>query len=357
MTIPNLLRPQNKFARLAVGWRRAALASLGLISLTGRAQTWTTLDLPDLGGPALAISHLSDGQFIYGNNNTLYLQNTFGSASLTTFATPPGVDPSFVTVLNDTTAIAGAGGGFAPSPVYQFNPSNPASPGYTAGATLQNYAAAPASSSSAYVVGLNGSGTNEFDLNDSAVSYVTLDGQQQVLVDNAGGFSAGVAVDGAGDLFVGDDDDNSVYEFTAAQVLNAVAHATVLQFSNGALVHTFAADVVGSLAVDALGRVWATGYGEPGIFWFDPATDASGMFDPEDAADDPDGAYTLSTFSANGNDYVSYVWQSNFAAGGAVVYGYDLVQNVPEPATAAWFAALAAGLAVAWQRRRKANLA
>jgi len=351
MTIPHPSQFKNKFARFAISWRRGLCTGLGLFCLTGAAHAWVTLDLPDLNTApphfgAVAVSHLSDGQFVYGNNAAIYVQNTFGSAGVTSFASVPSVDPSFISVLNDTTAVVG-GGQFAPTPIYQFNPSNPSSPGFSTVTSLQNFSAAPASASSLYVVGTNGASGS------SSVSYVTVGGVQQSLVDPAGTFSGGVAVDHAGDLFVGDDDTSSIYEFTAAQVQNALNHATTLNFGNGTLLHTFGADVIGSLAVDAQGRVWASGFGADGLFWFNPSNNQSGSLNPEPAG----GAYTLSTFSANGSDYVSYVWQSGFSNGSSVVYGYDTVQNVPEPATTALWASLAAGAAAFCKNRRKVKLA
>jgi hypothetical protein len=342
----------NKFARCAALLRRNMLAALGIaLGLTQVAHAWVTIDLPDLTsspehGGALAFSNLPDGQMVYGNNNSLYLQNCFGSSSFTAFATPPDVDPSFIAVLNATTAVVGAGQ-FVNTPVYQFNPSNPASPNYTSNVTLQNYSAAPASASSYYVAGAN-------DLNgNNSISYVTLGGTQQQVVDPAGEFSSGVAVDQGGNVYVSDDDNSSVYEFTAAQVLDAVTHSTALTLGQGRLLYTFAADVVGSLAVDAEGRIWAAGYGAPGLYWFNPATDTSGMLNPEDTVDNPDSEYALDTFSANGTDYVGYVWQSGFTNGSTVVYGYDTVQNVPEPAASALLAAAVAGAAAWWKRRRR----
>jgi len=354
INLPTFVSARKKFARGAASGCRLALASLGFgLALANTAQAWVTLDLPNLTaspehGGALAFSHLSDGRLIYGNNNALYVQNSFGSATTTTFSTPPNVDPSFVTVLNDTTAVVGAGQ-FVNTPVYQFNPSNPANPNYTTNVTMQNFSAAPASASSYYVAGAN-------DINgNNAVSYVTLGGAQQLVVDPAGQFSAGLAVDKGGNVYVGDNDNNSVYEFTAAQVLNAVNQSTVLTLANGLLLHTFATDVVGSLAVDSVGRVWAAGFGEAGLFWFNPQSGNSGSFNPEDTADNPFSAYTLGTFTANGTGYVSYIWQSDFSNGSSLVYGYDTAQNVPEPAASALWAAIAAGAAARWKRRGKSG--
>ncbi len=350
MIILQKLTHPNKFTRWTAICGQAIAASFALAFIgASPARAWITLDLPDLisSSPhfgAVAVAHLSDGQYVYGNNNSLYLQNSFGSSANTAFATAPNVDPSFIAVVNDTTAVVGSGQG-AVLPVYQFNPSSPASPGYTGITSLQNFSGAPAGASAVYVVGANGSGGS------NSVSYVTLGGTQQLLVNPAGGFSAGVAVDGTGDLFVGDNDNNSVYEFTYAQVQNALAHSSQLVFGNGTLVHTFADDVVGSLAVDAAGRVWAAGFGADGLFFFNPATNTGGVLNPEAAG----GEYTVSAFSASGYDYVNFVWQAGFDPGDQVVYGYDQVQNVPEPSSSASLAALVAGVVAVGLRRR--NLA
>ncbi|HTB62465.1 MAG TPA: hypothetical protein VK737_02655 [Opitutales bacterium] len=332
---------------------RCVLAGLGLAgALTNTAHAWVTLDLPDLTAPeggsgVVAYSNLPDGRLVYGNNQALYVQNNFGSAALTSFSTPPDMDPSFVTVLNSTTAVFGVGE-FTNSAVYQFNPSTPATPGYSSNSTLQNYAAAPAGASGVYVAGQN-------DINgDNSISYVTLSGTQQMVVDPAGEFSAGLAVDGGGNVYVGDNDNNSVYEFTAAQIQNAIRTSIALTLSNALLIHTFSDDVVGSLAVDAEGRIWAAGFGAPGLFYYNPGSGIGGVLDPEDNADDLGGAYTVGAFSANGSDYVSYLWQSDFSSGSSLVYGFDTVQNVPEPAQAAWLAA-AAALGVAYWRKRRRN--
>jgi len=318
------------------------------------AHAWVTLDMPDLTaslehGGALSFSHLPDGRLIFGNNNALFVQNTFGLATMTSFATPPDVDPSFISVLNATTAIVG-GGQFVATPVYQFNPSNPASPGYSSVTTLQNFSAAPAGTSGIYVAGGN-------DLNgNNSVTFVALGGTQVQIVDPVGEFSAGITVDAGGNLFVGDNDNSSVYEFTSSQVINAINHSLSLGLGDGTLVHTFDADVVGSLAVDGEGRIWATGFGAPGLFWFNPANNGTGVLDPENAAADPFGAYTLGTFTANNNDYVSFVWQSDFSQGSSVVYGYDLAQNVPEPANFGLVGALVVSTFALWGRCRKTKL-
>jgi len=338
----------NKFTRQTArcGMASAAIVVMTL-AVTAQAQTWVTFDLPALVSTdphfgALAVSHLSDGQFVYGNNNSLYLQDSFGSPASTEFTTPPNVDPSFIAVLNDTTAVVGSGQ-FGSLPVYQFNPSNPASPDYTSIASLQNFGGAPAGTSGVYVVGTNDAGGS------NSVSYVSLGGSQQLVVDPAGAYSAGVAVDKSGNLFVGDNDTNSVYEFTQAQVQNAIAHSTQLVFSNGLLVHTFASDVVGSLAVDAEGRIWAAGFGADGLYFWNPTTNQGGVMNPEAAG----GQYTVSSFSTSGNNYVNFIWQAGFTSGNEVVYGYDTVQNVPEPASSVWLASLVASGAVVIGVRRR----
>jgi hypothetical protein len=306
---------------------RLGLSLALLMGLAASASGWNTLSLPDLvsSSPhfgALAITHFADGRFLYGNNNQLYTQEVFGAANVTALAVASGdgVDPSFLAVLGGKVAVAGAGM-FGNSSLYQFNPTNADAPDYSAITTMQNFSGVMRNASSLYVAGANGSG------GANAVSYVNLNGTTQLLVDQVSTFSAGLARDTAGDLFVGDDDTASVYEFTAAQLQKAIASHTTLTLANGKLVHTFADDVVDSLAVDAQGRIWAAGFGADGLFWWDPVRSIGGVLTPEAA----DGAYTVSTFSRSGSNYLSYVWQAGFSPGDTVLYAYSVTGTVLVP--------------------------
>ncbi len=304
---------------------------LGLaFGLAASAQGWTTLPLPNLiSSPphygALTITHFPDGRFLLGNNNQLYVQNAFGAANVTAFTTiaGDGVDPSFLAVLSARVAVVGSGM-FGSTSLYQFDPTKPAAPGFKAFTTTQNFTGVERFAGGVYVVGEDGSGGN------NAVSYVPLKGKAQVVVDNDGTFSAGVARDAAGDLFVADNDTESVYEFTAVQLQRAIATKTTLTLGNGTLVHTFANDVVGSLAVDARGRLWAAGFGADGLFWWDPAAKTGGVLTPQASG----GAYSVNVFTRNGTTYVGYVWQAGFSTGDAVVYGYTAASMALAPVIA-----------------------
>lgn len=306
-----------------LGW------SFGLaLGLATSVQGWTTLPLPDLiSSPphygALTMTHFPDGRFLLGNNNQLYTQNAFGAASVTAFKTisGDGVDPSFLAVLSTRVAVVGAGQ-FGDTNLYQFDPTNPGAPGFKAFTATQNFSGAARNASGVYVVGQNGSGGN------NAVSYVTLGGKTQLLVNNAGVFSAGVTRDAMGDLFVADDDNESVYEFTAAQVQRALATNTTLTLGNGMLEHAFADDVVGSVAVDGQGRIWAAGFGADGLFWWDPKANTGGVLTPQVSG----GAYEVNTFTRQGVTYVGYVWQAGFTTGDTVIYGYATTSTALAPA-------------------------
>jgi len=303
--------------------------SLGLsLGLAVSAQGWTTLPLPNLiSSPphfgALTMTHFPDGRFLLGNNNQLYTQNAFGAANVTAFPTisGDGVDPSFLAILSPHVAVAGAGQ-FGNTSLYQFDPTNPGAPGFKAFTATQNFSGVARNAAGVYVVGEDGSGGN------NAVSYVTLSGKEQLLVNNDGAFSAGVTRDAMGDLFVADNDSDSVYEFTAAQIQRALATNATLTLGNGTLEHAFADDVVGSVAVDGQGRIWAAGFGADGLFWWDPKANTGGVLTPQDTG----GAYNVNTFTRQGVTYVGYVWQAGFTTGDTVLYGYATTSTALAPA-------------------------
>jgi hypothetical protein len=127
---------------------------------------------------------------------------------------------------------------------------------------------------------------------------------------------------------VADDDNDAIYEFTAAQLSAAIAANTTLTLANGRLVHQYTSDVVDKLAVDAYGRIWSTGFAGEGLYWWDPAQNEGGVLNPQGVT----GYYQVGKFDVYGNHYVGYVWQAGFTAGDAVVYGYDLSSHLlPQP--------------------------
>ncbi len=327
MYIPLL---KNKFSCTQRAGSRARKFSWGAalaLAWASSAQAWTRFDLPPLVSSAphygaVALGHFADGSFIYGNNDQLYVQKTFGAAGLTTLASPPdaGVDPSFIAVLNGKLAVAGAGGGFGNTGLFKFDPTA-SSPDYVSIASLQNYSGVMRNATSLYVTGDNGTGGKD------AVSVVTLGGSLQIVIDQISVYSGDIARDAAGNLFVGDDGNFGVYKFTAAQLNTALANHTTLTVADGVLIHQFPTDVVGSLAIDGRGRVWAAGFGSTGVFWWDPVQKLGGSLAPQGNS----GAYKLTAFSAGGKDYIGFVWQAGFTPGDRVVYSYDLADHVLAP--------------------------
>ncbi len=308
--------------------------------------SWTQFGLQPLSGAfsPFAMGHLPDGRYVYGEGNSFYAQDAWGSAAYSTFAgVPGGVDPSFIAVRSDTSAVAG-GGGFGESALQTFNPSDLLTPAFAATSfTIQNYQGVLKDSSSMYIAGLYEGFTH-------GVSYVALDGSiNKVILTNVSTFSAGFTIDGFGNLYVGDTDDGTVYLFTDAQ-LSAAISGTPLSLADGQLVYDFGeGGNIGTIAVDGLGRLWAAGYLHNGLRVYDPNLAAEASFIPGF----DNSSYSVHTFTRDGSSYVAYINQENpFAGSTAMNYGYDLANNlvVPEPA-AGLLVALGAFVA-GWRNRR-----
>lgn len=295
---------------------RAAWLVLSLSSLTLAARAgWVELPLPNLSGAfaPLAMDHLPDGRFLYAESGQFLLQDGFGSPAATAFTGEPFVDPSFIAVLDATRAVAG-GGGFGTSDLYRFDPAAPAAPGFAAlGLDIQNFQAVPRDAAGLYVGGIYTGVTH-------GVRYVAADGSvSKVIIENISTYSGGLARDAAGNLYVGDNDDGRVVRFSAAQLAGAIAGAP-LDMGEGEFIHDFGGGGhIGSLAVDARGRVWATGWMQDGLRMYDPWADVDLQFIPG-----PTNAnYTVLNFQRGGVDYVAYINQANpFAGGTAMRYGY-----------------------------------
>ncbi len=307
---------------------------------------WVTLQLPNLTETfgSYQSANLSDGRFVFGTTNQLDTQNTFGSSALTSFSNAQTWDPSSVAVQSNTLGAIGVGT-FAPSGIYTFDPSNPSS-AFTAipGLSIQNYHMEFRDSSSLFVVGANGSQPGLFS-QDNSLSYVKLDGSvNKVIIDNISSFSGGFTLDLAGNLYITNDDDLKLYKFTPAQ-LNAAIAGAALSITDGSYVTTLRAD--GSVAVDAMGRIWSAGFQINGIDLYDPSNGASANFTPGFNNDN----YVVSDFSDGANDYISYINASGTDAGSSLTYGYEKSSNlVPEPSSTALLAFGIAG--VACRRRR-----
>lgn len=330
----------------------AACAAL-LLAPSSLFATWVTIDLPDLSEDYASYqsANLPDGRLVFGSNHALSLQTSFGGSSFDSYSNPLTWRPSSVAVSGGSLAAIG-NGAFGQGSVYTFDPSSPSTT-FSAipGLSIQNYGILFRDSSSLLIAGANGSGTNIYSSPDASVSYVTLDGVvNKVIVDHVANFTGGFALDTVGNLYVVDDrnSENRLVRFTSSQVDDAIAGAP-LSIDQGTYLTSF--DMYGSLAVDSLGRVFASGYGADGIQMYDPATGVRTSLVPGFQ----NSNYIVSTFSDGTDDYIAYLNASGADEGSQLMYGYDKVENVvPEPGLATLlFSGLAA---LSFLRRRTTSI-
>lgn len=313
--------------------------------------SWIQFELPHLSQPfgGTALAHLPDGSYVFAETGNLYLQDAWGAASYTAFDNEPsGMDPSFVAVWDGTMAAAGHGG-WGASAIYTFNPSVPTSPGFTnIGVTLQNFHGVFREGLSLYTGGADtGPGGDHH-----GIRYLTLDGSvNRMVVDDVSVYSAGFAIDSDGNLYVGDNDDGRVYRFTKAQLDGAIG-GTPLLVGDGEMIHDFGdGGNIGSLAVDADGRVWAAGWQENGIKVYNASLGQEFTYVPNlDNAN-----YKVATFSRAGTSYAAWLNQANpFSGDTEQYYGYapSAEYAIPEPSVLAM--SLVGGLAalLLWRRKR-----
>jgi hypothetical protein len=335
-----------------------ALAVLALVPSPARAD-WTRLSLTQLTSQydSFAGDQLPDGRLVYGTKNTVYEQTTFGLAGVTQLGSAPTIDPSDIAIYDAHLGAVGAGGFSASSPIYSFDPgATPASSATftpVSGVSLQNFSLIFKDSTSLLVGGANGTGSTNggFFPKEHAITYVPLQppsmgARSLILVDNIAPYSGGFNLDLAGNLYVVDPSDftgKNIYEFSAADVAAVIAGGPALTLAQGTrIAHT---DQTASLVIDALGRIWTAG--SSAIEVYDPAAQTTADYTPQGASYN----YRLSTFTTTaGDSYVAYLYADPNAATPTVIYGYDLVQNVPEPAGGCL---LAAGAVVFANRRRR----
>jgi len=318
------------------------IATVSVVSQT--SADWTQFSLPNLADAfsPTAITILPDGRFLFANQGTYYRQDTFGAAGYTAFSNvSPGnsADPSFIAVWDATHALAG-GGGFGASDLYRFNPALPSAPAFTAQSlSLQNYSGVFRDADSLYVGGGNGTGGSH------SITYVDLNtATTKVIIDNISTYSTGFAKDAAGNLYVGDNDDQKVYKFTAAQLSLAIA-GTALTIADGTFVYQ-SGNSLSTMAIDGLGRIWSSGFLANGLKVYDPVSSTETTVIPGLT----NANYMVTAFSVSGQDYVAYTDQVNpFQGGTAQYFGFAVV---PEPGTVSL---VVAGLAVlgVWRRNRR----
>ncbi len=296
------------------------LDAIGVIHL----QSWQTLTVGQLDGTgvnATAFAHLPDGRFLLGAQGQLHIQAAWGQADHLPIASGDAAfDPAFIAVADANRALLGGGGSFGGATgLYLFDPSPPA-PALPAAplASLPNFCGSwwhsPASGRSGWIVGGIQSATGQHGL-----SFLTPSGRLLgPLVARLSTYSAAVAADSAGQVFAAQYElpgspaqaaAEWVRRFSPAQIDAAIvaleSGQTGLSGSQGTPVFQF--DSASSLAVDAQGRLWASGFKTPSLQVFDPTTGASRRLQPDALPPDFDPLYQVQTFSRRGEAYVAFL--------------------------------------------------
>jgi hypothetical protein len=334
-------------ARAAIS---GAACFVWLIS-SGPAQAiqWTSAEVGTLvsnGYYTVTFDHLPDGRFVLGSQNTLSVQTTFGSpASEVIPSTGVNFDPSFLSVAANGDALLGIGGFGGPSYVHKFTTDGVQAPAL---ATLQNYSAVYRHSATVAHRGWLVGGTNAAGPKHN-VTFVSLDGTKVGAVTaDLCTYSSGISVDAAGALYVGlfelsdspaAAEANVVLKFTGAQVESAIAaivNASPAPLPRGASQFVYKFDGASSIAIDALGRVWAAGFSDPHIQVYDPNTGAVLVEEPNHGATEGFGpnAYQVKSFTQGGLNYMAFLasdlWVSEDSK---VFHGYTQVDTVVIPNT------------------------
>jgi hypothetical protein len=313
--------------------KTATFLVLTLVTSSAHA-VWTQFTLPSLSADYFTASfgNLPDGRFVFGEHGNLYLQNVWGAADVTAFQNEPTVDPSFISVFNADSAVLGSGG-WGASPIHSFNPDNTTSSFSAIGGNIQNYDGVMRDANSVFTAGADtGTGGNRH-----GIRYSTLDGSvRKVVISDVSQYSAGIALDSAGNLFVGDNDDGKVYLFAKSLIDSAIAGSS-LSIGDGTLVCDFGAGGdISSIAVDGRGVIWAGGYLHNGLKSYNPANGLWGTFIPGLS----NSNYKVSSFANNGTNYVAYInsaatgvgaWGNYPQNGDSVSYGYQNALAIPEP--------------------------
>lgn len=305
---------------------------------------WQTVQVSTMGptGFSVVFSTLLDGRFVLGQQGKLYVQNAFGNAAKTEFATN-GVtfDPSFVAVQNGTRGLLGAGGSFgAISGLHPFNPT--VATGSTGGVrpalatTLQSYVGAYWKSGALEGWLIGGANGPSGPFSGHNVVFVSLDGTKKgAITEELCTYSAGLATDANGNLYAAlyeldgspkAANADKVMKLTAAQLTPKIQSIlsgttpTPLALADATLVHKFTS--ASSIAVDGQGRIWAAGFREPLVEVYDPTTDIVRQLVPTHGPINgwgPD-TYQVSTFTRNGVSEVAVLAYDSYTAEGSPVY-------------------------------------
>jgi hypothetical protein len=330
------------------------LDAIGVLNL----QTWQTLSVGSLLADqvnATTFAHLPDGRFLLGAQGALSVQTAWGLPGRTSIPTG-GVDfdPSFIAVSNASQALLGAGGGFGNTTgVHLFNPATPGIALASAPlASLQNFSGAwwssPASGRHGWIIGGGNGPTGKHRL-----TYISTDGSKvDFLTTDLSTYSSGLATDEQGNVFFAQYElegtpaaaqSDVARKFSVSQIDAAVAAIQAGSSAPLALIQSvrqFKFASASSLAVDALGRIWASGFRSNDLEVYDPSTGSSRHVTPDHPplAGVTDTLYQVQAFARSGEAYVAFVaTDEQGTPGTAILHGLTSVTAITVPDTlASW---------------------
>ncbi len=344
----------SRIVSLLLGYHRFRRWMLVLIAMgfstRGQANpiTWTSTQVRTWqasGGFSLVLAHLPDGRFVLGQQGKVFVQPTYGLATITEVAANGRTfDPSFIAIRSATSALLGAGGNFgAISGLHPFNPASPATGVSAAYAnTVQNYVGvywkSPTLALEGWLIGGANGPSGPFSGHN--VIFVNLAGTLRgPVTQELSSYSAGLTVDAGGNLFTalyeleGTDDEaesDKVLHFSAAQIetaIQAVINGTPapLPRSASTFVHKF--DSASSIAVDGLGRVWSAGFKVEHVQVFEPSTGRLRTLVPAHApiTGATTRGYQVSTFTRTGTPYLGFLAYDLYGTTGTPV----IIGNAP----------------------------
>jgi hypothetical protein len=190
------------------------------------------------------------------------------------------------------------------------------------------------------------------------VTFVSADGTRSGPVTREiSTFSSGIATDATGNLYaalyeLSGTNSEVVLKFRAKDIETAAAavlKGTPNPIPKAAGAPVFQFDSASSIAVDAAGRVWASGFKTNQLQVYDPSTGASRRLLPDHAplAGVADPLYQVQTFSRNGEPYVAFLVQDEAGtAGTPILHGLAPLSHLTVPETIASWQAFHFGAAL-----------